>query len=117
MSLIFFAKSSAYSWKMSFDGQVLCQRMLTGPVCASTFGAATVAAAPAAATVRKRRRLVLFSSVRFTILVSLVSRVSNPLKGSVVDLGAKTTLGHNFGKRKISAHNLLEYFKGAHRAD
>ena len=28
MSLIFFAKSSAYSWKMSFDGQVLCQRIV-----------------------------------------------------------------------------------------
>ena len=30
MSLTFLAKSSAYSWKMSFDGQVLCQRMLIG---------------------------------------------------------------------------------------
>ena len=30
MSLTFLAKSSAYSWKMSFDGHVLCQRMLIG---------------------------------------------------------------------------------------
>ena len=37
MSLTFLAKSSAYSWKMSFDGQVLCQRMLIGP-CALTIG-------------------------------------------------------------------------------
>ena len=34
MSLTFLAKSSAYSWKMSFDGQVLCQRIAIGPVCA-----------------------------------------------------------------------------------
>ena len=31
MSLTFLAKSCAYSWKMSFDGHVLCQRMLIGP--------------------------------------------------------------------------------------
>ena len=36
MSLTFLAKSSAYSWKMSFDGQVLCQRMLIGPCWACT---------------------------------------------------------------------------------
>ena len=30
MSLTFLPKSSAYSWKMSFDGHVLWKRMLTG---------------------------------------------------------------------------------------
>ena len=47
MSLTFLAKSSAYSWKMSFDGQVLCQRMLIGPWALTTLGAATAAAARA----------------------------------------------------------------------
>jgi hypothetical protein len=42
---------------MSLDGQVLCQRMLIGPWALAMFGAATVAAAPAAATFRKLRRL------------------------------------------------------------
>ena len=44
MSLTFLAKSLAYSWKISFDGHVLCQRMATGPDWAFTAGAATVAA-------------------------------------------------------------------------
>ena len=35
MSLTFFAKSRANSWKMSFAGQVLCQRMVIGPWRAS----------------------------------------------------------------------------------
>jgi hypothetical protein len=46
---------------MSFDGQVLCQRMLIGPWALTIAGAATVAAAPAAATFRKRRRLEVVS--------------------------------------------------------
>ena len=31
MSLTFLAKSLAYSWKMSFAGQVVCQRIEIGP--------------------------------------------------------------------------------------
>ena len=49
MSLTFLPKSSAYSWKMSFDGQVLCKRMLIGPCALTTLGAATVAAPATAA--------------------------------------------------------------------
>ena len=41
MSLTFLAKSSAYSWKMSFDGHVLWKRMLIGPCALTTLGAAT----------------------------------------------------------------------------
>src|SRR6266436_222280 len=41
---------------MSFDGHVLCQRMLMTPWALTTFGAAT-ADAVAAATVRKLRRV------------------------------------------------------------
>src|SRR6185295_5076969 len=48
---------------MSFEGQVLCQRMLTGPCALTMVGAATVAAAPAAATFRKRRRVEVLSLV------------------------------------------------------
>src|SRR5512137_985259 len=59
MSLTFLAKSSAYSWKMSLDGQVLCQRIVIGPACPLAIigkpSAAPVAAAPVAAF-RKLRR-------------------------------------------------------------
>src|SRR5215213_4112149 len=58
MSLIFLAKSNAYSWKMSFDGQVLCQRMLIGPCACTTAGAATVAAVATAAPFRNLRRVL-----------------------------------------------------------
>src|SRR6478735_7317124 len=57
MSLTFLAKSSAYSWKMSLAGQVLCQRMLVTPCALTITGAATEAAAPTAAVLRKRRRV------------------------------------------------------------
>src|SRR5215213_6051134 len=63
MSLTFLAKSSAYSWKMSFDGQVLCQRMVLAPWALTTFGAATVAAAAVAPTViRNLRRVAVLES-------------------------------------------------------
>src|SRR5512132_2424677 len=60
MSLTFLAKSSAYSWKMSFCGQVDCQRMVIGP-CARTIvgkprAAAPVAVAATAAPLRNLRR-------------------------------------------------------------
>src|SRR5258708_36729756 len=48
---------------MSFDGQVLCQRMLMGPWALTTAGAAIVEAAPTAATFRKRRRVEVLSLV------------------------------------------------------
>jgi hypothetical protein len=48
---------------MSFDGQVLCQRMLIGPWALTTVGAATAVAALAAATFRKRRRVEVLSLV------------------------------------------------------
>ena len=57
MSFTFLAKSLAYSWKMSFDGQVDWKRRLV--VCARlTIGAARApaAAAPVAAFFRNRRR-------------------------------------------------------------
>ena len=50
--------------------QVLCQRMLIGPVCAIAAGAATVAAAavPAAAVFKKPRRDVRLSLVGLVIV-------------------------------------------------
>src|SRR6187549_238347 len=72
MSFTFFAKSSAYSWKMSFAGHVLCQRIVCAPVDETTAGAAGLAgsaalsaaiaiigiaaAVPAAAPLRNLRR-------------------------------------------------------------
>ena len=38
---------------MSFDGQVLCQRMLIGPCALTTLGAATAAAAVSAGAEQK----------------------------------------------------------------
>jgi hypothetical protein len=46
MSLTFLAKSWAYSWKMSFAGQVDCQRMLIGPAWALAIMGNPAAAAP-----------------------------------------------------------------------
>jgi hypothetical protein len=63
MSLTFLAKSLAYSWKMSFDGHVLCQRMLIGPCWACTDGAVTVAAAAVApAAIKNLRRVAVLES-------------------------------------------------------
>src|SRR5436189_6284551 len=56
MSLTFFAKSSAYSWKMSFWGQVLCQRIEIGPCALATIGKPS-AAAPVAASAAPCRNL------------------------------------------------------------
>src|SRR2546425_6520571 len=66
MSLTFLAKSSAYSWKMSFCGQVLCHRIVMGPCALATVGAVAAAAAPAttAAPLRKDRRVCV--TVSFT---------------------------------------------------
>ena len=59
MSLTFLAKSSAISWKMSFDGQVLWKRKLVVVCAVATIGAAIAPAAPTvvAALLRKRRRV------------------------------------------------------------
>jgi hypothetical protein len=58
MSLTFLAKSSAYSWKMSFWGHVLCQRIEVGACALATMGNPSAAApvAAAAAPVRNLRR-------------------------------------------------------------
>src|SRR6185369_9732270 len=66
---------------MSFDGQVLCQRMLIGPWALTTVGAATAVAALAAATFRKRRRVEVLSLVGLFMGVSRLDRslVGRPL--------------------------------------
>jgi len=51
---------------MSFDGQVLCQRMLIGPWALTTLGAVT-AAAPAPAASIKRRRVVILDASDFSL--------------------------------------------------
>jgi hypothetical protein len=57
MSLTFFAKSLAYSWKMSLAGQTLCQRIEIGPWALATIGNPTAAApVAAAADLRNLRR-------------------------------------------------------------
>ncbi|SOZ19819.1 hypothetical protein CBM2633_B70023 [Cupriavidus taiwanensis] len=61
MSFTLVTKSPANSWKMSLVGQVLCQRIVTGP-CALTMAGKPIAAAPAAAPAappRKPRRETL----------------------------------------------------------
>lgn len=59
MALTLLAKSTAYSWKMSFDGQVLWKRRLIGACAFAIEGKPSVAApvAVAAAAPRNFRRL------------------------------------------------------------
>src|SRR5580704_4950467 len=75
MSLTFLPKSSAYSWKMSFDGQVLWKRMLVTPCALTTLGAVTAAAVVAPAAIRNLRRVAVLES-DFVLM-------SRPLPGSV----------------------------------
>src|SRR5689334_10622197 len=56
---------------MSFDGHVLCQRMLIGPCALTTAGAATVAALVAAAPFRKLRRVADFDVTDFALDMSV----------------------------------------------
>jgi hypothetical protein len=58
MSFTFLVKSTAYSWKMSFAGQVDCQRMVIGDCATEIIGkpAATAPAVPVAAAARNLRR-------------------------------------------------------------
>src|ERR1051325_2628164 len=70
MSLTFLAKSSAYSWKMSFDGHVLWKRMLIGPCAEATLGAATAVAVAPAVSMKRRRVAVLDASDFSDILPS-----------------------------------------------
>src|SRR6187402_212946 len=66
MSLTFLAKSSAYSWKMSFDGQVLWKRRLVVVCAVAIIGVAIAPAVPTAvaAFFRKRRRGALDAGAR-----------------------------------------------------
>src|SRR4029450_3188769 len=73
---------------MSFDGQVLFQRMLIGPWALTTLGAATAVAALAAATFRKRRRVEVLSLVG---LVMGVSRLDRSLVGRSLLVDANST--------------------------
>jgi hypothetical protein len=89
MSLTFLAKSCAYSWKISFAGQVDWKRKLT--VCArETAGAASApaVAAPAAAFFRKRRR---WAGLWVGSVMGLVSFVVDPVV-SVQRTGARKNL-------------------------
>src|SRR4051794_27776355 len=56
MSFTFFAKSSAYSWKISFDGQVLCQRIEIGPCALTIIGKPSAATPPAPVAPRRNLR-------------------------------------------------------------
>src|SRR5437773_2484299 len=56
MSFTFLAKSSAYSWKMSFCGHVDCHRIVIGPCAFTTVGKPRAAVPATAAPVRNVRR-------------------------------------------------------------
>jgi len=61
MSFTFLAKSCAYSWKMSLDGQVLWKR--NDAVCATATMGADIAPAATAAPFSRLRRRGLFWAV------------------------------------------------------
>src|SRR5262245_5373980 len=69
MSLTFLAKSSAYSWKMSFDGHVLWKRMLIAPCALTMLGAAMLAPAATAPVFRNLRRVTGLVSCLMTVLL------------------------------------------------
>jgi hypothetical protein len=69
--------------------------MLIGPCAETTVGAATAAVAPAAAVARKRRRLVLvFSSLRFVMMLPclIIVRFYGSIFRCRKDNGLRTTL-------------------------
>jgi hypothetical protein len=70
--------------------------MLMGPWALTTAGAATVAAAPAAATFRKRRRLETLSLFDVVMVFSLLM----PIPQGIVpySLGSRQRLAPGFGK-------------------
>ena len=70
MSFTFLAKSLAYSWKMSFAGQVDCQRIAIGVAWPfAIIGNARLAApAVAVAPARNFRRLTGFVSLMLLLL-------------------------------------------------
>jgi len=80
MSFTFLGSPSAYSWKMSFDGQVDCQRMLIGPWALTIVGKPSVAApaVAAAAPARNLRR----EAVSVFLDCSLLIRSSSDGGGS-----------------------------------
>src|SRR5262249_9283066 len=83
MSFTFFAKSSAYSWKMSFCGHVDCHRIVIGPCAFRTAGTPNVAApAATAAPVRNVRR---DPSMRSTsVLVGVEVHQKSVIYGAIV---------------------------------
>jgi hypothetical protein len=72
MSLIFFAKSLAYSWKMSFEGQVLWKRMLIGPCALAIIGKPSVAAPAVAAAAPDRNLRREAIALSFCLLISIL---------------------------------------------
>ena len=71
ISLTFLPKSSAYSWKISFDGHVLCQRMVIGPLCTHDIGATVDGRAATAALVRNLRRVAVEEFLCWLISITL----------------------------------------------
>src|SRR5882757_9384448 len=86
---------------MSLAGQVLCQRMLIGPWALAMLGAATVAAAPAAATFRKRRRVEVLS-----LIDVMWSSPVRPILAGRPLLGARQRRAPRFGKNVRGAATL-----------
>src|SRR4051794_33534551 len=75
---------------MSFDGQVLCQRMLIGPWALTTLGAATVAAAATAAPLRNLRREVLSPADVLAFVIGFL-----PLCGTLSPIPRQRVVGND----------------------
>src|ERR671916_3249716 len=79
---------------ISFDGQVLCQRMVVAPCACTTVGAATAAAVVTAAPVRNLRREVLRPWLAF---ISVMASSRYKLQGLAASLRAANDVpGRNF---------------------
>jgi hypothetical protein len=83
---------------MSLDGQVLCQRMLTGPCALATLGAAIITAPATTAPLRNLRRdglpLILVGFISSSRSMGFLAYGRDAEKGSAVF-------------RSYPAHNLL----------
>src|SRR6266404_3817877 len=91
---------------MSFDGQVLCQRMLIGPWALTTVGAATAVAALAAATFRKRRRVEVLSLVGLVMEILPVEPVlwsAGILLAGTLEAGPELWQGYVIPVRRCGA--------------
>src|SRR5262245_55490362 len=92
---------------MSFDGHVLCQRILIAPCALTTLGAATLAAVASAAPLRNLRRVAAADGDLFGIPSSLAYKLRDDVLRQLLRLtqptrpySGRTVVGGDIGPHK-----------------